>query len=130
VPARRQLRLLPRLSPTDFRRAIQAADVIVDPLHWSGGNTALDTLAAGTPVVTVPGPLMRSRQASAMLRRLDASECIAATPSEAAMLAVRVAHEAGLRDALRSRISANGARLFSDGAPVARLAEHLASLVH
>ena len=55
VPAHGQLRVLPQMTPTDFRRTLLALDVVVDPPHWSGGNTALDALAMGVPVVTMPG---------------------------------------------------------------------------
>lgn len=122
VAPRRQLRVVPRMAPTDFRRALQAADVVVDPLHWSGGNTALDALAMGVPVVTTPGTLMRSRQAAAMLRRLGVAGLVAGSATEAARVAVNVANDRSLRDAMSERIRANRGQLFGDGEPVKRLA--------
>jgi CRISPR-associated protein Csy1 len=125
VPPRRQLRFLPRMAPTEFRRALLAMDVVIDPLHWSGGGTALDALALGVPVVTVPGALMRSRQAAAMLRRLDAGEGIAATPTQAAKAAVLLAGDAVARGGLSARLRANRTGLFNDPTAVRCLEEQL-----
>jgi predicted O-linked N-acetylglucosamine transferase (SPINDLY family) len=129
VPPRRQLRMLPHMSQTDFRRMLQAMDVLVDPLHWSGGNTALDALALGVPLVTNPGPLMRSRQAAAMLQRLDVPELVAQTPLQAAERAVELACDPALRAATRQRILENRPRLFDDAAPVRCFAESLNMLI-
>jgi CRISPR-associated protein Csy1 len=125
VAPRRQLRILPRMAPADFRSALQAADVVVDPLHWSGGNTALDALAMGVPVVTTPGVLMRSRQAAAMLRRLEVPGLVAGTVEESARIAANVANDRTLRDAMSLRIRAGLERLFGDREPVMRLASLL-----
>ena len=39
----------------DFLRINRACDVMLDTLRWSGGNTSLDALAGGLPIVTLPG---------------------------------------------------------------------------
>ncbi len=125
----RQVRVLPRLSAKDFRRALAIADVVVDPLHWSGGNTALDALAAGVPVIASPGPLMRSRQAAAMLRRMDVPELIAASTAEAARIAVEVARDPVRRASLSRTLLERRDTLFGDAEPVAQLSEILARSV-
>ncbi len=104
VPPARQVKLLPRLAPVEFRRALQLADVVVDPLHWSGGNTSLDALACGVPVATCPGPLMRSRQSAAMLVRLGVPELVARSPGELVRVALEVASRRELRESLAARI--------------------------
>jgi glycosyltransferase involved in cell wall biosynthesis len=38
----------------EYLRVNLACDVMVDSLHWSGGNTSLDALHCGLPVVTIP----------------------------------------------------------------------------
>src|SRR5207342_1017310 len=53
-----------------YLRLNQLCDVMLDTLHWSGGNTSLDALAMGLPVVTFPGTLMRGRQSFGMLRTM------------------------------------------------------------
>src|SRR5262249_44287728 len=58
------------LTHENYVRLNQLCDVMLDTVHWSGGNTSLDALAAGLPIVTLPGRLMRGRQSHAMLRAL------------------------------------------------------------
>ncbi len=58
----------------DYLRVNALCDVFLDTLHWSGGNTTLDALAAGLPPVTLPGAYMRGRQSFAMLRMLGLEE--------------------------------------------------------
>jgi len=77
---------------------------MVDGLHWSGGNTSLDALHCGLPVVTCPGPFMRGRQSAAMLRALDCAELIAQSPDELAQIAVSVARDSRLRSKFVVRI--------------------------
>ena len=45
--------------PGTFPGSLASADVILDPLHFSGGNTTFEALAMGTPIVTLPGTFMR-----------------------------------------------------------------------
>ncbi len=66
----RQIRFLPLVVRSRFLDICRACDVMVDTLHWSGGNTTLDSLVSGLPVVSCPGRFMRSRQSMAMLRLL------------------------------------------------------------
>ena len=75
----------------DYLRIKRVCDVMVDSLHWSGGNASLDALHCGLPVITCPGRYMRGRQSAAMLRALDCVELIAQSPQELAQIAVAVA---------------------------------------
>jgi predicted O-linked N-acetylglucosamine transferase (SPINDLY family)/Fe-S-cluster containining protein len=52
----------------EYLALMKLADVSIDPPLWSGGNSTLQSLEVGTPVVTLPGPFMRSRHSDAMLR--------------------------------------------------------------
>jgi CRISPR-associated protein Csy1 len=98
---------LPLRSRDDYLRVNLACDVMVDSLHWSGGNTTLDALHAGLPIVTCPGRFMRGRQTIAMLRRLDCAELIADSPHQLAILAVEVANDHARRNVLAARIRSN-----------------------
>jgi predicted O-linked N-acetylglucosamine transferase (SPINDLY family) len=42
-------------------------DVILDSIGWSGGNTSLQAIELGKPVVTLPGAFMRARFSSTSL---------------------------------------------------------------
>ena len=66
---------LARIALSFFRNAVTTTicainavcDAMLDTLRWSGGNTSLDALAAGLPIVTLPGRFMRGRQSAGML---------------------------------------------------------------
>ena len=125
-----QLKFLPRMGPDGFRRVLATADVVVDTAHWSGGNTSLDAIAAGAPLVTLPGRFMRGRQSLAMLRALGLEELVATSEDDYVRRAIAVATDRernlGLRAALRERRGA----LFDRPEPIRAFQEaliHLAS---
>ena len=105
-------------SRDNYLRINLACDVMVDGLHWSGGNTSLDALHCGLPVVTCPGPFMRGRQSAAMLRALDCPELIAQSPQELARIAVSVARDSQLRGKLVARIRERLPGLTQSEAPL------------
>jgi tetratricopeptide (TPR) repeat protein len=124
--AKRWLFLPPR-ERADYLRVNMACDVMVDTLHFSGGNTSLDALHAGLPIVTCPGALMRGRQSMAMLRHLGVHELIVDSPQRLAELAVEVAHDPARRDALGKRIHSGLPELAGSDAPLHALDAHLKS---
>jgi len=106
--------LLPRLLWHDYGRLNQLADVFMDTLGWSGGNTCLEALACGLPVVTCPGGLLRGRHGYGILRLLGMTETMATTPAELVMIAARLGLDGAWRVQLQARILANQGRLFDD----------------
>ena len=80
--AKARLLFLPMLPRNDLLRVMSCCDAMLDTLHWSGGNTALDALRAGLPIVTTPGRFMRGRQSLAMLDRLGLADVLATTPHQ------------------------------------------------
>jgi predicted O-linked N-acetylglucosamine transferase (SPINDLY family) len=120
---------LPIRSRSEYLRVNLACDVMVDSLHWSGGNTSLDALHAGLPVVTSPGRFMRGRQSMAMLQRLDCAELVADSPQQLAALAVEIAHDHSHRDALSARIRRNLPALAQSDEPLHALDAALKSIV-
>ncbi|HZX92697.1 MAG TPA: tetratricopeptide repeat protein [Rudaea sp.] len=113
----------------EYLRVNLACDVMVDSLHWSGGNTSLDALHCGLPVVTCPGALMRGRQSSAMLTAIDCAELIADSPRELAALCVEIANDPQRRAALGVRIRDTLQRLTASDEPLAALNDTLRQLM-
>ncbi|TMG85237.1 MAG: tetratricopeptide repeat protein [Betaproteobacteria bacterium] len=105
-------RVLPQVGHEDYLRINLVCDAMLDTLHWSGGNTSLDALACGLPIVTLPGPYMRGRQSAGMLKLLGVSELIAGDRSEYLAIAARLAGDPVWRDDLRTRIRAAHGWLF------------------
>ncbi len=105
-------RILPQVGHEDYLRINLVCDAMLDTLHWSGGNTSLDALACGLPIVTLPGRYMRGRQSAGMLRLLGLSEIIAGSRAGYLAIAQRLATDSHWRGALRSRIRGAHGRLF------------------
>jgi CRISPR-associated protein Csy1 len=114
----RRVRFLPMRARADYLRINLACDVMLDSLHWSGGNTSLDALHTGLPVVTSPGRFMRGRQSQAMLQRLSCAELIADSAPQLAALAVEIAHDSARREALTARIRTNLPALVQSDEPL------------
>ena len=112
INAKGQLKFLPRLGTSGFRKVLQLADVVLDPFHWSGGGTSLDAFAADLPVVTLPGRFMRGRQTAAMLRMMSADALIASDVDSYVRTAIEVATNQSLNHDLRALINANKRALF------------------
>ena len=111
-----------------YLRLNELCDVMLDTVHWSGGNTSLDALASGLPVVTLPGRLMRGRQSQAMLRILDLPELVATDTEGFVATAVRLGRDAGERGAISSRIAERRGALFERDEPVRAFEDFLARL--
>ena len=107
----------------EFRALLSVCDVMLDTLHWSGGNTSLDALAAGLPIVTCPGPFLRGRQSAAMLRTLGLERLIANTPAQAVALAIDVARNSAAT--IRRTIAERSGALFGRDEPLSALETHL-----
>jgi len=109
---RERTRVLPQVGHEDYLRINSLCDVLLDTLRWSGGNTSLDALACGLPVVTLPGAHMRGRQSAAMLGILGVQELIAGDAAEYRTLVTRLARDPDWRNELRRRILDSHCRLF------------------
>lgn len=117
--------MLPFLTHDDYLRVNMHAEVMLDCLHWSGGNTSLDAIAAGLPIVTLPGRFMRARQSAAMLSRLQLPELIARDEADYVNIALRLGCDKPWRDEVSRRIVAGHGRLFDDPEPLAALESFL-----
>jgi predicted O-linked N-acetylglucosamine transferase (SPINDLY family) len=105
-------------NPDHFRGMIAACDVMLDSIHVGGGITSLDGFSAGTPIVTFPGTMMRTRFTAAWCRLLEVEECIADSAEQYVALALRLAQDGEFRVSIRNRIRNNRHRLFDDESSV------------
>ena len=113
------------LPHASYLRLNQLCDVMIDTLHWSGGNTSLDAIASGLPVVTTPGELMRGRQSAAMLEIVGVPELVAKNPEKLVETAVRLGKDRDERRALSERMTAGRERLFERDEPIRALEDLL-----
>jgi predicted O-linked N-acetylglucosamine transferase (SPINDLY family) len=109
---------MPRQSFGNFLMLLRAADAVLDPLHWAGGNSTYEAFALGVPIITWPGAFMRGRVTAAAARQAGVPDMIAANTEEYVDLAVRLAHDRAWRDELATRLRAGHAELFDDARAV------------
>ncbi|MBV8167621.1 MAG: tetratricopeptide repeat protein [Alphaproteobacteria bacterium] len=121
--------VLPGLNRADFVALLAASDVMLDPLHYSGGNTSLEAFAVGTPIVTWPGEFMRGRHTYGFYRLMGLDDGVARDPDHYVELAVRLGTDPAWRTAVSQRILAANAVLFENGATVRALEDFLAAAV-
>lgn len=89
-------------------------DVYLDTLGWSGGNSAFEAVACRRPIVTLPGPLMRSRQSYGILHQLGVTETIAKNKEEYISIAAKLGLDAAWRRAVIEKMVAGFPQLYSD----------------
>ncbi|MBL8525010.1 MAG: hypothetical protein JNN20_15075, partial [Betaproteobacteria bacterium] len=128
ITPRGQIKFLPRMDESGFRAALAMADVVLDTLHWSGGNTSLDALSVGAPIVTLPGAFMRGRQTQAMLRMAGVPDLIVGDRAQLVAQAAAVAGDIDVQNSLRHHLLAGRDVLFDRPEPVRVLADHLTAL--
>ena len=121
-----RVKFLPRMPRVQFRQVMSLCDVMLDTLHWSGGNTSLDALAVGLPIVTLPGRFMRGRQSMAMLKILGLDELIARNHESYLQTTMAVAEQRDPK--LRQRIVENHPLLFNRMEAIQVLETQLISL--
>lgn len=96
-----------------FLQVNLACDLMLDSLYWSGGNTAIDALLTGLPVVACPGATMRGRQSLAMLAQLDLDdELVVASPEAQVARVVELLGDVERRHDVSQRVRARLPALF------------------
>jgi CRISPR-associated protein Csy1 len=122
IDVRARVIVLPLMSHDDYLRVNRLCDFALDTLYWSGGNTSLDALASGLPIVTHPGEFMRGRQSAAMLRLMRVDELIARDRDDYVSIASRLADDPAWRMGLARRIAEGRVNVFDDSTPPAAFA--------
>jgi protein O-GlcNAc transferase len=120
---------VPRVGREAFLRLLTAADVILDPLHFGGGNTSYQALGLGLPIVMLPGEFMRGRVTAGCYRKMGVRTCIAASRDDYINLAHRLGTDPAFNASVRAEIVSYSAALFEDLAAVHELETFLASAV-
>ena len=125
-----RIQFVPAQAQPHFLQLLAAATVVLDTTHFGGGNTSYEALAMGVPIVTLPGPYLRSRITAALYHKMDWPKLIATNPSEYVDLAVRLATDAEFHREACSEIQKRSTHLFEDPEEVEALAKWLKSLAY
>jgi predicted O-linked N-acetylglucosamine transferase (SPINDLY family) len=121
--------ILPQQTTFDYWNLNLISDVFLDSLEWSGGVTALEAIACGLPIVTLPGPFMRGRHSYGILMQLGVTETIARDKASYVDVAVRLGTDRQWRAQILERMQAGHTRLYADTACVRGLEEFFRSAV-
>ncbi len=113
--------VLPRLERIDYFNLNSLSDIFLDTFSWSGGNTTLEAIASGLPVVTSPGEFMRSRHAYGILKMMGVTQTIAQDEAEYVEIAVRLGLDADWRQDIVQKIHERQSFLYNDTACITAL---------
>ncbi|MFZ4665597.1 MAG: tetratricopeptide repeat protein [Prochlorotrichaceae cyanobacterium] len=122
--------ILPRQSSQDFLQLQGLSDIYLDTLGWSGGNTTLQAITWGLPVVTYPKEFMRSRHSAAILQILGITETIASSEAEYIQIAIELGLNSAWRKSISEKLKNNHDRIFNDLDCVQALEKFLYYAVH
>jgi protein O-GlcNAc transferase len=112
-----------------FRQLLALAEVMLDPLHFGGGDTSYEGFAVGTPIVTLPGGFLRSRLTYAMYRAMGLTECIATDAADYSARAIRLGTDSAWRRQVRGQILAANGALYENSVAVRELEAFFAEAV-
>ncbi len=90
------------------------SDVALDTPAWSGGNSTLEAVAYGLPVVTYPSAFMRGRHSAAILQRLGVTQTIAQSAEDYVAIATRLGLDLAWRRSIAEQLLAGADRLYDD----------------
>ena len=83
------------------------ADLFIDAWPYNGGTTASDALWVGLPVLTLAGRSYAARMAGSLLHAIGLPELVTHASGEYEALALRLAREPALLNAVRGKLAAN-----------------------
>ncbi|MDR3438544.1 hypothetical protein [Telmatospirillum sp.] len=109
-----RIHILGAMDRSHFIGLMQVCDILLDPLHYSGGNTSLEAFACGAPVVTWPGRFMRARHTFGFYKLMGVTDCIATDIDSYVEIAIALGRDKAKRDALRQSIRERSRTLYED----------------
>jgi protein O-GlcNAc transferase len=126
-----RIHFMPRLDREQFLQLLSCATVMLDPVHFGGGNTTYEALALGVPIVTWPSPYMRGRVTAACYQRMGLPELIAHNAEEYIALAVHLGSDPAARAQAHEQILSKNTVLYEDAQVIEELeAFFLDALAH
>ncbi len=126
--AGRRVRFLPALPREDFLSLIASADVLLDPIHFGGGNSSLEALSVGVPLISMEGRFLRSRISSTLYKQVGLDDLIASDSANYVRLAVQVACDPSFNRTIRDRLRTGADRFFSHSTAAKELEACLLSI--
>ena len=120
---------VPRLSRPNYLNLLAVSDVMLDPVHFGGGNSSYEGLAMGLPIVTLPAEYLRGRITFALYKKMGFTDCVANDADDYVRIAVRLGTNHDERSAMRQRINSSSSVLFHDLAGIGQLGDAFERMV-
>jgi predicted O-linked N-acetylglucosamine transferase (SPINDLY family) len=119
-----------RMSAVQFQHFFRLGDVALDPYRFGSGNTCLEALSMGIPLVTCPDAYMRTRVAAACYQRMDLSDPVTASPEAYAERVIQIATDRDYHHHLSQQIQQRAEVLFGNTAALRELEGWVESAVN
>jgi predicted O-linked N-acetylglucosamine transferase (SPINDLY family) len=105
---------LPSQPNDEYLRLLSISDVVLDPLHFGGGNSSYEALAMETPIITLPSGFLRGRITAALYARMKFTDCVVSTVDDYVALAVKIANDSVLRHQAVEQIRSKSSIVFEN----------------
>ena len=105
---------LPRVNPSDYLLLLRKMHILIDSVGWNGGNTSLQSIEAGVPLVTLPGEFMRGRHTLAMFRMMGIEELISRSVNDYADRLAELDLDPDIRSYTSSQMLIKKENLYED----------------
>jgi predicted O-linked N-acetylglucosamine transferase (SPINDLY family) len=122
-----RVRFLDRMSYENFLSLTRLCDVMLDPVHFGGGNTSYEAFAFGVPVVTLPSQFLRGRITLALYKMMGLDDCIARDAGDYVRIASELGCDSEKRAEMRSKILAACDVVYDNPAGVRELEQFFLS---
>jgi predicted O-linked N-acetylglucosamine transferase (SPINDLY family) len=108
-------------SYSGYIQRLRECDVVLDTIHYCGGNTSLEAISAGALVVTLPSGLNRGRHTYGFLRKMRFTDTVATSVDDYVDRAVRIATSPELRMELKKKQEESCAALYEDDGAIRQM---------
>ncbi len=101
-----------------YQAWLSDADVALDTICFSGGITSFDCVAAGLPMVSIAGRVMRQRQTAGLLTEIGLQDQVALNQEQYIARAIRLATDDDERNRVRQHLLDHQGLIFDRKEPV------------
>ena len=110
----KRIQVIEHQSHEDFLALLACVDVSLDTPLFNGGNTTIEALTVGTPVVTLAARSARGRVSSALYKHMGVTDCVADTVDEYVDIAIRLGTKRSFRKKISEKIIEHNHKLFDN----------------
>ena len=120
---------LPHLDLKQYYAIYGVADILLDPIGWSGCNTSFEAITNNIPIVTFPSMFMRGRESAAILTMMGVKGTIATTLDDYVAISVKLGQDLEWRRYISGKILENKHLVYRDRNCITALEDFLEKAV-